>query len=283
MTKEVTVRVKPDKTGRYASAAVARAPGGVEVRSPEVSTVVRQPKLEVAVSGPPTEYLTKSTTYTVTVKNTGDAPARNAQVAFGTAGRGQVAGITVGGAAEGGGEARVARATGRDATDLETIEPGQTKTLTVTVRAAKEGEMPLVATAVATCVAPVTANARTNILTLPALRLEVVDLDDPIRVGGEVVYRVTVKNQGTGADRNVAVTATLPPEMEFVGATGPSEAKAEGRVVRFGALEALAAGDEAVWRVRATGAKAGDVRFEVQLKSDSLTRPAVEAEPTRLY
>jgi uncharacterized repeat protein (TIGR01451 family) len=283
MSKEVSVRVKPDKTGRYASAAVARAPGGVEVKSQEVATAVHQPKLEVTVSGPPTEYLNKSAAYTVTVKNVGDAPARHAQVAFGTAGRGQVSGVVVTDRVEG--EPRVASSPAalKEATDLETLKPGESKSVTVTVRAAKEGEMPLVATALATCVAPVTASARTNILTLPALRLEVVDLDDPIRVGGDVVYRITVKNQGTGADKNVSVTATLPAELTFVGAMGPSEAKAEGQTIRFGTLETLASGDQAVWRLQAKGTKAGDVRFEVQLTSDSLKKPATETEPTRLY
>jgi uncharacterized repeat protein (TIGR01451 family) len=123
----------------------------------------------------------------------------------------------------------------------------------------------------------------TDVMTLPALRLEVVDLEDPIRVGDEVTYRVTVRNQGTGADKNVAITATLPPEMQFVAASGATEAKADGQTLTFAPVASLLAGQTVEWHVRTKATKAGDVRMQVQLKSDSLTHPAMETEPTRLY
>jgi uncharacterized repeat protein (TIGR01451 family) len=279
-SKEFNVRVKAAKTGQYASAAVAKAPGASEVRSEEVSTLVRQPKLDVAVSGPEKEYINKTATYTVTVKNNGDAPARRAVLGI-DAGNGATVGTVAVGS--GGNDAQVAAAYRKEGTDLETIAPGETRTVTVTVRANKEGQLPLKATAVAGCVTPVSAAYTTNILTLPALRLEVIDLDDPIRVGDAVVYRVTVKNQGTGADRNVGVTATLPPELQFVTSEGPTQAKAEGQTIRLGTVETLGAGQTAVWRIEAKALRGGDVRLRVDLKSDSLGQAATETEPTRLY
>ncbi|HEY7117246.1 MAG TPA: CARDB domain-containing protein, partial [Tepidisphaeraceae bacterium] len=247
-----------------------------------VSTLVHQPKLDVAVNGPDREYINKTATYSVTVKNTGDAPARRTVLGLDAGDTGSVMTAAVGG--EGGAaDVQVASAYKKEGTDLGTLSPGEARTVTVTVRANKEGQLPVKATAVASCVAPISARAMTNILTLPALRLEVVDLDDPIRVGDAVVYRITVKNQGTGADHNVGVTATVPPELKFITAEGPTTAKAEGQTVRLGTLETLAAGDQAVWRVQCKAIKAGDVRMRVDLKSDALTTPAIETEPTRLY
>jgi uncharacterized repeat protein (TIGR01451 family) len=141
----------------------------------------------------------------------------------------------------------------------------------------------MTAAVVATCVPPVTVKTSTDILTLPALRLELVDLDDPIRVGDNVTYQVTVKNQGTGGDNNIAITATLPDELEFISASGPTEGRADGHTVTFTPLQALGAGKQAVWQIQAKAKSAGDVRVQVQLKSDSLTKPATESEPTRLY
>jgi uncharacterized repeat protein (TIGR01451 family) len=250
------------------------------VRSEEVSTLVRQPKLDVTVAGPEKEYINKTGTYTVTVKNNGDAPARRAVLGI-DAGNGATVGtVAIGG---GGGDAQVAAAYRKEGTDLDTIAPGESRTVTVTVRANQEGRVEVKATAVASCVSPVSARTTTNILTLPALRLEVIDLDDPIRVGDSVVYRVTVKNQGTGADRNVGVTATLPPELQFVTAEGPTQARAEGQTIRLGTVEVLGAGQQAVWRIEAKALRGGDVRLRVDLKSDSLTQSATETEPTRLY
>lgn len=279
-SKEVTVRVKPAKTGQYASAAVAKAPGSQEVRSQEISTLVRQPKLDVAVTGPETEYLNKTATYTVTVKNVGDAPARRTVLGIDAGTYGEVATVMIGGGPKG--EPQTA-AYHKEGADLETLAPGESRTVTVSVRTAREGRLPLTAAAVANCVGTTTAKTATQILTLPALRLEVVDLDDPIRVGDQVVYRISVKNQGTGADKNVTLTATLPAEMQFEKAEGPTDAKAEGRVLHFAPVETLGAGKEVIWRVAARATHPGDVRMQVQLKSDSLSTPATETEPTKLY
>jgi uncharacterized repeat protein (TIGR01451 family) len=280
MSKEMTVRVKPAHVGAYASAAVAHAPGGVEVKSKEVSTTVHQPKLEMTVDGPPNEYLNKTATYTVHLKNTGDAPARRTVLGFDAGTHGEIAAVSIGGGTEG--EAR-AIPYKKEGADLQTLAPGESRTVTVTVRTTREGKLPMTAAVVATCVPPVTVKTSTDILTLPALRLELVDLDDPIRVGDNVTYQVTVKNQGTGGDNNIAITATLPDELEFISASGPTEGRADGHTVTFTPLQALGAGKQAVWQIQAKAKSAGDVRVQVQLKSDSLTKPATESEPTRLY
>ncbi|MEZ0266653.1 MAG: hypothetical protein ACAI43_18140 [Phycisphaerae bacterium] len=306
--RELVVRVKPLKTGTYAGFAVARASGGAEVKSNEVSTIVRQPALDVAVSGPAAEYLNKTATYTVTVKNTGDAPARKAAVVLDTGGKGVVASATLNGAAPAADAAprtpfnapgvkdrspaappaardplAAAKLVG-DAVEVGTIAPGESRTVTVAVRAtAADGPLVLTARAIASCAAEVSAKATTNVLTLAALRLEVIDLDDPIRVGDEVTYSITVKNQGTGADSNLAVTVTLPPALKFSGSQGPTDATAAGQTLTFAPLETLKPGDTAVWRVLAKATAPGDVRLEVRLKSDSLKDPATETEPTRLY
>jgi len=278
-SREFTVRVKAGGTGKYASAAVARAPGAEHVKSQEISTIVHQPKLDVTADGPATEYLTKTAAYTVRVANTGDAPARHTTLGFDVGAAGEVTSVAVtGGKAEG--QATTYR---KEGVDLGTIAPGESRTITATVRAAREGAVRLAATAVANCVSPTTAKVQTTILTLPALRLEVVDLDDPIRVGKDVVYRISVKNQGTGADHNVTIIATLPAELELVAASGATEGHADGQTVTFAPVESLASGKEAVWQIQAKAKSPGDVRLQVQLKSNSLTKPAAETEPTRLY
>ena len=303
-SREMVVRVKPLKTGTYAGFAVARATGGAEVKSNDVSTIVRQPALDVAVSGPAAEYLNKTATYTVTVKNTGDAPARKAAVILDTGGKGVVASATLDGAAPaadaaprapfnapGVGDRAAAPPAAKapaklvgDGVEIGTIAPGESRVVTVAVRAtAADGPLVVTARAIASCAAEVSAKATTNVLTLAALRLEVIDLDDPIRVGDEVAYRITVKNQGTGADSNLAVTVTLPPALKFAGSQGPTDAIAAGQTLTFAPLETLRPGDTAVWRVLAKATAPGDVRLEVRLKSDSLKDPAAETEPTRLY
>jgi len=129
----------------------------------------------------------------------------------------------------------------------------------------------------------VTDTATTKIMTIAALVLEAVDLSDPIRVGENLVYRISVMNQGSGADTNIRVAAKLPPELQYVSARGTTDATAEGQTVRFAPVQTLAAGRVASWELTPKANQAGDVRFDVQLESDSLTKPASKSEPTRLY
>jgi uncharacterized repeat protein (TIGR01451 family) len=104
-----------------------------------------------------------------------------------------------------------------------------------------------------------------------------------VKVGENVVYRISVTNQGSGADHNIRVTATLPAQLQYVSAQGTTEAAAEGPTVRFAPVQTLAPGRSATWELTAKANQPGDVRFEVQLESESLTRPVNENESTRSY
>ena len=88
---------------------------------------------------------------------------------------------------------------------------------------------------------------------------------------------------GSGPDTNIRVTAKLPAEEQFVSAKGVTEATAEGQTVKFAPVATLAAGRSAQWEMTVSAKQAGDVRFDVQLESDSLTKPGSKSEPTRLY
>ena len=65
--------------------------------------------------------------------------------------------------------------------------------------------------------------------------------------------------------------------------SGSSDAKVDGKVITFEPIIRLEPQKTAEWRVEAKAARPGDVRFEVKMTSKSLTKPAVETEPTRLY
>lgn len=122
-----------------------------------------------------------------------------------------------------------------------------------------------------------------EIISLPALLVTVVDDEDPIAVGNQVTYEITVINQGTAADENIEVTAKLPRTMSFVEGSGETKVTSKGSDVTFGKLDRLEAGERATWMVQASADSQGGSRLEVELKSKALDRPARTAEPTQLY
>ena len=116
-----------------------------------------------------------------------------------------------------------------------------------------------------------------------AVLLEMVDLNDPIEVGNTETYVITLTNQGSAIDNNLKVICTMEEQMEFVSAAGPTEGKAEGKIITFQPLPALAPKAKAVWRVVIKAAAPADVRFKVEATSDQLKRPVEKIESTTFY
>lgn len=259
-TKSVVVKLRAAHVGRYVTRAVARS-GDATGESRDIVTVVREPVLALAVQGPDARYANEAVDFRVTVRNTGDAPAEHA----------------------------IVRLSSPDVDekfadqDLGILQPNASKTLTITTRAGSvAGRLQLTAVAEAACAHAVTERGTVAIRTIPALLLECGDSIDPVRVGNRTVYTITVVNQGSGADSQVTVKAFVPPEEQYVGSTGPSIAKVDGQVLNFEPIATLAPKQTVQWKVEVSGAKAGDARFNVELTSDSLTRPALKSESTRV-
>jgi uncharacterized repeat protein (TIGR01451 family) len=281
-SREFTARLKASKTGDFSSQATATSMSG-NVQSEAVATKVIAPALELAVKGPEREFVGKTVTYDVSVKNTGSAPARDATLTLSGPPRdAQI--VAVGNEGAGEGEARTASARIGGDGALGEIAPGQARQYRVTVPANEAGTITVNAVAKARCASDATAVASTTVESIPALLLEVVDNTDPIRVGENVIYTIRVTNQGTGEDKNVAITATVPAELQFVQAGGTTKATPpQGSTVRFAPVDVLAPGKSAEWTLEAKATKAGDVRFQLDMNSDSLGKNVVETEATRLY
>jgi len=272
-SKTFTVKVRAARTGEYKTQAQAKG-FGTATQSIETLTAVHAPKLTVAVTGPEAEYVGKAATYEVTISNIGDASARNTVLSV-TADAGATVQYGAGGAAtqpaSGGGFA------------VGTIEPGASRKMQVSVRPALGGVMVVKPTARADCADAAGASTQTTVKTIAALAMQVTDNEVPVRIGEAATYRITLKNGGSGPDRNIKVVATLPPQLKLVQTTGPTPGTAEGSKVAFAPLNKLDAGQSVSWLVEVRAEEAGDVRFRVEMTSESLSEPVIETQSTRLY
>jgi uncharacterized repeat protein (TIGR01451 family) len=282
--KEVTVKLAASQVGDFTSRAVAEGQDELRAQSNQTTTAVRQPKLTVNITGPEAEYMDQRVTYQVTVKNEGEAPARQARLEVQADRNAKVLHIS-----KTSPEATVPKIDGNTLTwDLGDLGPGQSSVVSLTTAARTKAEQKHVATASYACprggdfARSATASIATEVLTLPALLLEMVDKEDPVRVGSTEVYTIVVLNQGEAEDRDVKVVCRLPDGLTYVDSSGPTKATAEGQAVTFGPIERLGPKEKATWTVTAKVNKAGDVRTKVELTSEYLTTPVTETEPTRL-
>jgi len=118
---------------------------------------------------------------------------------------------------------------------------------------------------------------------LPAILVEIVDLEDPLITGEETTYKISVQNQGTKEDRNVAVTVKFPKELNPLSADGSSPGTIKDTVVTFKPYAALASKETLTYTIKAKAAQVGDGRIKLSVKSDFLTTPVVEEESTHVY
>jgi uncharacterized repeat protein (TIGR01451 family) len=269
--KKATYNAKASRTGTFGNTAVATADGDLRAEDSH-ELIVRQPVLVVSKSGPEQRFINRNVEYEITVTNSGDGEARDTVLVDTIPD-----GMTFVSASDGG------QVSGNTVTwTLGTLAPEESRDVSLTLKAAAMGSMRNVASARAYC-AEGSDDAVTEISGIAAILLEVVDVEDPIEIGQNETYTITVTNQGSAVGTNIRVVCTIPDEQEYVSSDGPTQATVEGQKVTFEPLPQLAPKAEAVFQVVTKGRQTGDLRFAVELISDQMTSPVNETESTHVY
>lgn len=271
--KRYSFRAKAESKGKFENLATATGDDGLKAESSVVSVLVREPALKIARSGPTEGYISVPLTYEITVTNTGDAAALDTVLEEAVPTGAVLVNASDNASAVG----------GKVLWKLGTLAVGGSKKVTLTLRGDQPVSIRGVATAKAYCAQAVTASMDTAVRGIPAILLEVVDLSDPIKVGENVTYQITVTNQGSAVDRNIRLVCTLEENQQFVSVSGATSGSVADNVITLQPLAQLAPKGQAVWSVTVRNVTPGDVRFKVSMKSDNLTRNVEETEATNVW
>ncbi len=272
-SREFSIELRPTRTGKYISKAVASSTSGLRAESNETTTIISLPILSISKTGPEKLYIGRPVSYEIIVSNVSEVPARDTVVEDVIP-----EGMTA-----------VKATAGAKLTDskliweLGTLAPNSSQTLRISYTPTKPGTLTNGATATAYCAEAVTASVKTVVTGIPAVMLEVVDLEDPVRIGNRAAYMISVTNQGSATSTNIRIDCILENNVQYVSSAGASASSVVGDTVRFLPLASLAPKDKAVWRVVVAAVRPGDVRFKVIMNSDELSRPVEESEATHLY
>lgn len=272
-SKAYEVRATASGIGKYSSPAAATGDAGLEADADATTTVITKPELAVAVDCSEREFLGRNFTYNYSMENTGNGVANTA-----TASAIIPQGASVVRASDGG------RIVGNNVVwDFGAMSPGASKNFSMTVSASSIGRYTSAVSANASCAESVTDSCVTEIQGIPAILLEVVDITDPVEVGQQTTYVITVTNQGSAADNDIRIVAKLPAEQSFVSASGATTGTVSGKSVNFAPAGPLAPGATISWRVTVRADAVADSRFAVEMTSANLTSPVNETEATNLY
>jgi uncharacterized repeat protein (TIGR01451 family) len=271
-SREFTFNARASRTGSFTNNAVATGSNNLRAEASSSVNVVA-PVLAVTKTGPDMRYLGRPIGYDVTVRNTGDGVARNTVLVdplpsgtqFLSAGdNGQLRGDRI-------------------VWELGDLAPGAERKVRVNVMGTAIGQIRNVATARAFCAEAASATAVTDVQGIPAILLEVIDIADPVEVGAETVYEITVTNQGSKPGTNITVTVNLEEQAQFVDAGGATTHSVNGRTITFAPVPSLAPKAKATWRLRVKAIAPGDIRLHVQMNSDQIDRDVIETEATNFY
>ncbi|MCE9591413.1 MAG: DUF11 domain-containing protein [Planctomycetes bacterium] len=271
-SKTINETLKASATGKYTHNAVAAATGDLKANA-TAATAVKAPALTLTATDGGKLYVGRTQKIDFTVTNKGDGDARDTVLTYTAPAGVKVANTATGSSVVG----------TQYVWKLGTLKPGASSSGSVMIEPTAIGTYNSSVSASAYCADAKVATPVTLALGIPAVLLEVVDENDPIEVGGNEVYVITVTNQGSAVDQNIKITCTLEDTMQFVSATGATAGKADGKTVTFAALPSLAAKGVATWKVTVKALSAGDVRFSTKMTTDNLSRPVEETEATNFY
>ena len=271
-TKTYDINLMAKTTGIHTTAFIAMAAEGISANA-MMKVEVTKPNLVITAKAPKKRFVGNITPYQVTVKNTGDAIAKNVEVKLSLEEGMKVASATEGGKVK----------DGAVYWKIPSIHPGETKRLSARAVAKKIMIARAVAEASAVAADKVEAVMNTDVRGVAALTTSLADINDPVPVGENEIYEITAQNTGSLPATRIVVKCFLEDSMGFVQATGATKGLLKGNVLTFESLPSLEPQAEAKWRVVIKAKKAGDVRFAITVESDQLDRPIDKDEATHFY
>jgi uncharacterized repeat protein (TIGR01451 family) len=271
-TRAVTYQAAVKSTGRLANRVVATADGGLRDEQEWIVNVT-EPRLDLTKTGPAQRYLNQSIPYRLTVSNSGTGTAKNVMLVDRLPPGTRFVSASDNGRQAGGNVQWL----------LGDLPAGGSRSVDLRIQATAAGEILNLADATADRGLRTTAQAKTEILGLAALLLEVVDADDPVEVGSDTRYTIIVRNQGSLPATKVQIVVTAPAELAVTRVQGPAKHEKDGQKVTFEPLT-IPANADAIYRVTVRALKPGDVRFRAEMTADQLpTGKVLEEESTNIY
>jgi hypothetical protein len=196
---------------------------------------VRQPQLQLSLSGPADMTFGDQKTFTLSLANPGNGDAEDVMIQLST------------------GQGR------RQQIDVGTLPAGQRKDLPVQIVAAEAGEMEI--HAIATGEGGLSAEAAGKVIVRKAELAVIVEGPQLKFAGAEAAYTVVVQNTGNAPADNVQIAAALPQHAKYQG--GIDGAAATSSSVKW-KLASLPAGTEKAFELRLVLQAAGENRVAVE-------------------
>lgn len=273
-SRELELSMTAAQAGRLVNVLTARGDGNIKTED-RLEMEVIAPALKVSLTGPKKRVLERKATWTVTVANPGTAAAKDIELVVALP-----KGMRF---IEANNAGQYDSATHSVYWSLEELPAKETGSVTVTALPVEAGDQKLQIKGLAKQGLKDEHEETVVVEGVAAILFELVDVHDPVEVGGETSYEIRVINQGSKAATNIQLVALLPEQMKAVSADGPVRYAVDGQRVLFEPLKQLAPKADTTYSIKVQCLAAGDQRVQVKLASDDVRTPITKEESTRVY
>jgi uncharacterized repeat protein (TIGR01451 family) len=272
-SRTVPLVLTASQEGKLVNRVTATADGGLKDQA-EHPVVVQKAQVSLQIKGPPRRFVGRPADWDIRIVNTGEAALTNVVLRHRLPPEMGFASATEGGQL----------VQGQVEWRLGTLAPRQEKTVRVTTTSNQ-------ITPAAISVAVVTADAglikeekaSLEILGTPAYRFQVTPSGNPVEIGKQINYVITVENTGSQAANDVEIAVVIPPELKLVKVSGPSKETIAGQNITFAKVSGVKPAQTLTYTIQVEGVKQGDVRFHAELRGETLTSPVLKEAPTTIY
>lgn len=237
------------------------------------SVLVAEPKLRIGVRGPEIQTAGATNTYDVVVVNEGQVDSNNVRARY------QVpAGYTFVSASSGG------HFNSKETTIewfVGTLSPDAAKRFQVELKANRTGEADHRVGVISEQGKVSTAAHQTKVQGNAKLELKLASSHQNAAVGDELVYKIQINNIGQAPAKNVGLSFEVPPGVDLVEVTGPSEYIADNGVVIFRSLPEMLNGKSVTFTVRTKCVRSGEHQVRARVASQSIRRAIIAEETTK--
>lgn len=273
-TRRMQLALKADKAGIIENVLIARGDGNL-IAKDSVPLEVIAPSLQVELSGPGLRFLDREATYEVAVSNPGTAAAREVElVTYLPKGMKFVSADHKG---------QYEPQNHAVYWSLEELPPRELGVAKLTLLPLETGEQKLSVEGRGELGIQHSHEKVVQVDSLAELQFTIADVADPIEVGSDTTYVITLSNTGSSAATNIRLQIGLPASLKPVGGDGPTRVVVDGVQVAIDPLARLAPGEQAVYKLKVHGLDAGVQRIQVQLVTDETPLPVAKEEITRVY
>ncbi len=270
--KDIEVELTARQSGTLEIQVDAQGDAGNSVHLSE-KVLVRRGGLEIDVDGPKLQFVGATAIYSLRLRNTGNAPAKN--ITFTSA---LPPGLKYVGGIEG------ARPENNNKLHwtVESINPEAVQNFTIKCIAGTAGVNRVEIAATADDDLTASTVAVTQVEAVANLLLNVQDPGGPVPVGEESTYEIHVRNRGTKDAEGIEVIGYFSRGIEPTSAEGGANRLGPGQVV-FTTIPSLAPGAELVLKIHARAETPGNHVFRAEVHCKAMGSRLVSEDTTLYY